>query len=99
MKMTAADDLLVVFSSAEEVENFQPQFDEIEKCPGRGLLITAAAPPDSSFDFYSRFFCPKLGIYEASPRGGVLHLQLDKRNQRMLLRGKAVTVMEGSLLV
>ncbi|XP_031402346.1 uncharacterized protein LOC116211938 [Punica granatum] len=127
MKMTAADDLLVVFSSAEEVENFQPQFDEIEKYPGNGLLITAVAPPDSSFDFYSRFFCPKLGINEdpicgsahcalapywceklrkdqfianaASPRGGVLHLQLNKRNQRVLLRGKAVTVMEGSLLV
>lgn len=59
-------DLQVVFSSAEEVENFQPQSDEIIKCPGRSLLITAVAPPESRFDFYSRFFCPKLGIKEVT---------------------------------
>ncbi|MFS7901850.1 putative trans-2,3-dihydro-3-hydroxyanthranilate isomerase [Helianthus anomalus] len=37
--------------------------------------------------------------YQASPRSGVLHVHLDKENQRVLLRGKATTVMEGSLLV
>ncbi|XP_061346601.1 uncharacterized protein LOC133292226 [Gastrolobium bilobum] len=37
--------------------------------------------------------------YQASPRGGVLNIHLDERNQRVLLRGKAVTVMEGCLLV
>ncbi|KAK4784225.1 hypothetical protein SAY86_018593 [Trapa natans] len=127
LKMTAADDLFVVFSSAEEVENFQPQLDEIIKLPGRGLLITAVAPQESRFDFYSRFFCPKLGINEdpvcgsahcvlapywskklgkdqfianaASPRGGFLNVQLDERNQRVLLQGKAVTVMKGYVLV
>ena len=36
---------------------------------------------------------------QASSRSGVLNIHLDEHNQRMLLRGKAVTVMEGSLLV
>ncbi|MCL7036013.1 hypothetical protein MKW94_012928 [Papaver nudicaule] len=77
----------------------------------------------SKFDFFSRFFCPKLGINEdpvtgsihcalapywsqklgksdflalqASPRGGVLDLHLDEETQRVKIRGKAVTVMEG----
>lgn len=50
--------------SAKHVADFIPQFDDIEKCPGRGVIISAIAPPDSGFDFFSRFFCPKLGINE-----------------------------------
>lgn len=42
----------------------QPNFDEIEKCAGRGMIITAPAPPESGFDFFTRFFCPKLGMKE-----------------------------------
>lgn len=37
--------------------------------------------------------------YQASPRGGIIKLHLDENSQRVLLRGKAVTVMEGSILV
>ncbi|XP_062086071.1 uncharacterized protein LOC133792167 [Humulus lupulus] len=36
--------------------------------------------------------------YQASPRGGVLNIHLDEQNQRVILRGKAFTVMEGILL-
>ena len=36
---------------------------------------------------------------QASPRSGVLDIHLDEQNQRVLMRGKAVTIMEGSLLV
>jgi diaminopimelate epimerase len=36
---------------------------------------------------------------QASPRGGIVNIHLDEQNQRVLLQGKAVTVMEGSLLV
>ncbi|XVF32612.1 hypothetical protein REPUB_Repub17cG0097300 [Reevesia pubescens] len=111
-RTTTADDIFV---------------DDILKCPGRGLIVSGVAPPDSKFDFISRFFCPKYGINEdpvcgsahcalapywsqqlgkcdlvahaASPRGGILKIHLDEQSQRLLLRGKAVTVMEGSLLV
>ncbi|KAL1825924.1 hypothetical protein ACET3Z_012702 [Daucus carota] len=40
-----------------------------------------------------------LVAYQASTRGGFIRLHLDERNQRVMLQGKAVTVMEGSLLV
>ncbi|KAK6164709.1 hypothetical protein DH2020_001573 [Rehmannia glutinosa] len=126
-RTTTEDDLLVVLPSGEAVVELKPNLGEIQKCPGRGIIITGLAPKGSGFDFFSRFFCPKLGIdedpvcgsahcalapywskklgkcdliaYQASPRSGVLNLHLDEKNQRVLLRGKAVAVMEGSLLV
>ncbi|PIN22801.1 putative PhzC/PhzF-type epimerase [Handroanthus impetiginosus] len=126
-KTTTEDDLLVVLPSGEAVVEVQPNLDEMRKCPGGGIIITGLAPPSSGFDFFSRFFCPKLGInedpvcgsahcalvpywskklgkcdfiaYQASPRSGVLNLHFDEKNQRVLLRGKATVVMEGTLLV
>ncbi|KAL3746175.1 hypothetical protein ACJRO7_015168 [Eucalyptus globulus] len=126
IKKTAKGDHFIVIPSGKEVEEFQPQFDEIQRCPGRGIIITGSAQPDSGFDFVSRFFAPKLGVnedpvcgsahcalapywseklgkndlvaYAASPRGGVVKVHLDEQNQRVMLRGKAVTVMKGSLL-
>ncbi|KAF8012279.1 hypothetical protein BT93_I0422 [Corymbia citriodora subsp. variegata] len=126
IKKTAKGDHFIVIPSAKEVEEFQPQFDEIQRCPGRGIIITGSAQPDSGFDFVSRFFAPKLGVnedpvcgsahcalapywseklgknefvaYAASSRGGVVKVCLDEQNHRVALRGKAVTVMRGSLL-
>lgn len=124
---TSKGDLLILLSSGEIVAEYRPQLDQIQSFPGRGMIITGPAPQGSGFDFYSRFFCPKLGINEdpvcgsahcaltpywckklgkcdfvalaASPRGGIVNLHLDEEKQRVLLRGKAVAVMEGSLLV
>ncbi|XP_028086770.1 uncharacterized protein LOC114287576 isoform X1 [Camellia sinensis] len=124
---TTEEDLIVVLPSGKAVTDLQPQFDEIQRCPGRGVIITGPAPPGSGFDFFSRVFGPKMGInedlvtgsahcalagywskklgkcdfvaYQASARGGILNLHLDEKTQRVLLRGKAITVMEGSLLV
>ncbi|KZV43094.1 hypothetical protein F511_04486 [Dorcoceras hygrometricum] len=126
-KTTAGEDFLVELPSGDEVVEVEPRFAEIEKCTGTGIIVTGPAPPGSGFDFYSRFFCPKLGLnedpvcgsahcalapywskklgkcdliaYQASPRSGVINLHLDEENQRVLLRGKAIAVMEGSLLV
>ncbi|RAL38197.1 hypothetical protein DM860_017402 [Cuscuta australis] len=127
IKKTEKDDLFVVLPSGNAVAGFQPQFDEIEKCAARGVIITGPAPPGSGFDFYSRFFCPKLGVledpvcgsahcalasywqkklkkccltaYAASPRSGVVNVRIDEEKDRVYLQGKAVVVMEGSLLV
>jgi len=124
---TSSESLFLVLPSRESVVELQPDIDAIKKCPGKGLIISAAAPPGSEFDIYSRYFFPKLGINEdpvcgsahcalapywskklgkcdfvsnaASPRGGVVNIHLDEQNQRVLLRGKAVTVMQGSILV
>ncbi|XP_031500840.1 uncharacterized protein LOC116264646 [Nymphaea colorata] len=127
IKKASTDDLIIEVMSGNVVKDIQPQFDELEKCPGRGIIITGAAPQGSGFDFFSRFFCPKLGITEdpvcgsahcalapywskklgkhdlvahmASPRGGKLVLQFKDDRGRVLIRGEAVTVMEGSILV
>ncbi|MBA0610413.1 hypothetical protein Godav_011271, partial [Gossypium davidsonii] len=50
------------------------------------------------------YWSQKLGkldfvAHAASPRGGIVKIHLDEQNQRVLLRGKAVMVMEGSILV
>ncbi|GAB2299235.1 hypothetical protein Dimus_033306 [Dionaea muscipula] len=126
-RTTTTDDLFVVLQSAEAVKDVQPQIEKIQKCPGRGIIISGQAPPESGFDFFSRFFCPKFGVnedpvcgsahcalapywskrlnkcdfvaYAASPRGGVVKLHLDEENNRVKLQGKAVTIMEGSILI
>lgn len=56
--------LQIELASGEDVANVQPNIDEILKCPGRGLVITGPAPSGSEFDFFSRFFCPKLAVNE-----------------------------------
>ncbi|KAK2990510.1 hypothetical protein RJ640_019790 [Escallonia rubra] len=127
MMKTSNDDILVMLPTGKAVVELEPQFDKIQQCPGRGIIVTGVAPPGSGFDFYSRFFCPKFGIkedpvcgsahcalalywhkklgkcdfvaYAASPRGGVVNVHLDEKNERVLLRGKAIAIMEGSILV
>lgn len=42
----------------------QPDFDAIGKLPVGDIIVTGNAPPESGFDFYSRFFAPKFGINE-----------------------------------
>lgn len=56
----------VVLPSGKTVADLQPQFDEIIRWPGRGVIVTGIAPPGSGFDFFSRFFCPKSGINEVT---------------------------------
>ncbi|KAK8635937.1 hypothetical protein V6N13_004649 [Hibiscus sabdariffa] len=59
-----------MFPSGKSVIEMEPQLDDILKCPGRGLIVSAVAPPDSEFDFISRFFCPKYGLNEDPVCGG-----------------------------
>ncbi|PON63908.1 Phenazine biosynthesis protein, partial [Trema orientale] len=72
---------------------FSPKFG-INEDPVCGSAHCALAP----------YWSKELGkcdfvAYQASPRGGVLNIHLDEENQRVLLRGKATTVMEGTFLV
>ncbi|KAL1812224.1 hypothetical protein ACET3Z_022289 [Daucus carota] len=72
---------------------FCPKYG-IKEDPVTGSAHCALAP----------YWCQKLGksdlvAYQASSRGGIIKLHLDEKNQRVMLQGKAVTVMEGSLLV
>ncbi|BAT95615.1 uncharacterized protein HKW66_Vig0250570 [Vigna angularis] len=50
------------------------------------------------------YWSKKLGkcdfnAYQVSGRGGILKIHFDEKSQRVLLRGKAVTVMEGCVMV
>ncbi|KFK36633.1 hypothetical protein AALP_AA4G150100 [Arabis alpina] len=125
-KASSTDKIIVVLPSWESVIELQPKMDEISKCPGKLIIVTAAAPEGSDYDFCSRFFSPKLGVdedpvcgsahcslahywslkmskcdflaYSASRRSGSLKVHYNKENQRVLLIGKAVTVMKGFVL-
>ncbi|CAN8237830.1 unnamed protein product [Cochlearia groenlandica] len=127
VKATTTNIIIVVLPSSESVAELQPRMDDILKCPCNGIIVTAAGSAGSTYDFYSRFFVPKLGVdedpvcgsahcalayywsmkmnkcdffaYQASRRSGTIKIHLDKEKQRVLLRGKAVTVMEGHVLV
>ncbi|KAG8389368.1 hypothetical protein BUALT_Bualt02G0222000 [Buddleja alternifolia] len=71
-------------------------------CPKNG--INEDPVTGSAHCSLAPYWSKKLGkcdfiAYQASPRSGVLNLHFDEKNQRVLLRGKAVAVMEGSLLV
>ncbi len=83
------DDALVVFTSAEEVRQFQPDFAQIQALPYRGLLITARGD-EEGLDVVSRFFAPTLGIPE-DPVTGAAHCLLApywcERRGRKTLRG------------
>ena len=74
-KEVVKDDLIyvIVLNSKEDVINALPDFDEIKKVDCRAIAITAAG--DSEFDFYSRYFAPRVGIYE-DPVCGSMHCRL-----------------------
>lgn len=69
------DDLLyiIVLKTKEDVYNAVPNFDAIKKVNCRAIAITAKG--DDHFDFYSRYFAPRVGIYE-DPVCGSMHCRL-----------------------
>ncbi|KAL3746174.1 hypothetical protein ACJRO7_015167 [Eucalyptus globulus] len=96
IKKTAKGNHFIVIPSGKEVEEFESQYGEIQRCPGRGVIITGSAHPDLGFDFdpvcgsahcaLAPYWSEKLGkndliAFAASPRGGVVKVHLDKQNQ------------------
>ncbi|XP_037405294.1 uncharacterized isomerase BH0283-like [Triticum dicoccoides] len=74
-KSVTTNDLIVELSSGKEVADVLPNIEEIRKCAGRGVIVTAPAPAGSGYDFFTRFFCPKFGIDE-DPVCGSAHCVL-----------------------
>lgn len=64
---------LIVLKSKEDVINATPNFEEINKIDCRAIAITSIG--DEKFDFYSRYFAPRVGIYE-DPVCGSMHCRL-----------------------
>jgi predicted PhzF superfamily epimerase YddE/YHI9 len=69
------DDLIyvVVMNAADDVIGAIPNFDAIGKVDARAIAITGAG--NGEFDFSSRYFAPKVGIYE-DPVCGSMHCRL-----------------------
>lgn len=118
--VAAGEDMLVVLTGADDVENVRINLPLLAAQPWRGLIVSAPGGRDG-VDFTSRFFAPAAGIdedpvtgsahcalavywsqqlvktrmegYQASRRGGRVTVEL--RADRVLLSGKAVTVLTG----
>jgi PhzF family phenazine biosynthesis protein len=106
---------------AEAVESLIPDFQLIALHSEEGIIVTAKGK--DSYDIYSRFFGPNVGVpedpvtgfahcalmdywyrktgksklkaYQASKRGGELHLEI--QDDRVIIKGKAVKVLSGTL--
>jgi PhzF family phenazine biosynthesis protein len=85
--VTASNMILIEVASAEELVNLKPNFLEVEKAAQNinGVMVTAKS--NDKFDFYSRFFCPWIGINE-DPVTGVAHAALAKYWSKKLNKTK-----------
>lgn len=66
------DDALIVLQNESEVRNYQPNFELMKAFKYGGIMITA---PGQTYDFVSRYFCPREGINE-DPVTGSAHCKL-----------------------
>lgn len=65
-------DYLLIFETQEEIENIQPNFQELIGIDARGIIVSA---PGNDVDFVSRFFAPQVGVDE-DPVTGSAHTSL-----------------------
>ena len=65
-------DLMLVFSSRDDVEAITPDFSKMAELRERGVIVTAKG---TDTDFVSRFFAPEVGINE-DPVTGSAHTTL-----------------------
>ena len=67
-----SEDYMVVFEREMDVETANPDFAQLKKLDLRGVIITAKS---SGYDFITRFFAPKYGVFE-DPVTGSAYTQL-----------------------
>jgi len=65
-------DYMLVFENENQIKKIAPNFEEISKLKGRGVIVTAKG---DKVDFVSRFFAPQSGINE-DPVTGSAHTTL-----------------------
>ena len=100
---TAGENILIELASADDVQNYQPDFNKIAAVHAPGVIITAAnIKPTSNdgIDFVSRFFAPNIGINE-DPVTGSAHCALaslwSEKLGKTSLRAKQVSARTGIL--
>ncbi len=120
----AGEDILILLEDEALVRNLKPDLIQLKEMDVRGFIVTGPNT-NSSYDFISRFFAPRIGIpedhvtgsahcalgpfwgkrlkkgiltgYQASGRGGVVSVEL--YDDHVNLKGRAVTVMKGHLVI
>jgi PhzF family phenazine biosynthesis protein len=65
-------DYLLIYSSQKEIEEIEPDFTQLAKLDGRGIIVSAKG---NEVDFVSRFFAPQSGVNE-DPVTGSAHTSL-----------------------
>lgn len=92
-------DMIAVFSSEKDVENFTPDENSIKKLEGLGFIVTARS---DKYDFVSRCFYPKLDILE-DPVTGRAHTFLapiwNEKLHKNIFRAKQVSERGGVLTI
>jgi PhzF family phenazine biosynthesis protein len=76
---------VVVLNGANSVKMVNPNYELIKKVDARAIAVTARGP--MGFDFCSRYFAPRVGIYE-DPVCGSLHCRLAYYWQLVLGKSK-----------
>ena len=92
------EDLLLIFSSADEVKGLTPDLPLMKTLACRGVIASAVG---MDCDFVSRFFCPAIGIDE-DPVTGSTHTTLTPywagKLNKNLLRARQVSKRGGELV-
>ena len=91
-------DYLLIYSSQEDIENTEPDFNLILNSGVRGVIISA---PGNNTDFVSRFFAPQVGVNE-DPVTGSAHTSLtpvwSKKLNKAKLSAKQLSQRGGELV-
>ena len=90
-------DFLLIYSSQEEIEKIEPDFNLILLSGARGVIVTAKG---NDTDFVSRFFAPGAGINE-DPVTGSAHTTLtpywSEKTGKKVLTAKQISKRQGDL--
>jgi len=90
-------DFMLIYSSQEEIEQIEPDFNLILLSGARGVIVTAKG---NDTDFVSRFFAPEAGINE-DPVTGSAHTTLtpywSEKTGKKVLTAKQISKRQGDL--
>ena len=89
--------LFAVYENENNIRSIKPNFNLVSQLDGQGLIISSTS---ESYDFVSRYFCPKYGINE-DPVTGSAHTTLipywsDRLNKDKLI-AKQISTRGGEL--
>lgn len=91
-------DYLFIYLSQKEIEEIKPDFKQLAKLDGRGIIVSARG---NEVDFVSRFFAPQSGVDE-DPVTGSAHTSLtpywSEELNKTILTAKQLSKRGGELV-